>query len=146
MVAAPRGEARGPVRQSKGETLKHTRTVLATAAAALAAAAPATASAASLHAKRVCGPAAKGAAACHAKVVTDAKGQPLATTGPSGYGPTDLQSAYNLAQAGSGAGHTIAIVDAYDLPTAQSDLNVYRSTFGLPPTTIRKVNQSGTTT
>jgi subtilase family serine protease len=45
---------------------------------------------------------------------------------------------------------TVAIVDAYDLPTAESDLAVYRSQYGLPPCTtanlcFRKVNQRGVT-
>jgi len=88
---------------------------------------------------------------CHAQVVTDANGNPLATTGPSGYGPADLRSAYKLTAAGSG---TVAIVDAYDDPTAESDLATYRSTFGLPACTsnssgtgcFRKVNQTGGTT
>ena len=69
---------------------------------------------------------------------------------PSGYGPADLQAAYNLTAASSsnGAGKTIAIVDAFDDPNAESDLAVYRTTFGLPACTsangcFLKVNQSG---
>jgi hypothetical protein len=48
---------------------------------------------------------------------------------PSGYGPSQLQSAYNLASAAAsaGSGETVYIVDAYDYPTAQADLNTYRS-------------------
>jgi hypothetical protein len=73
---------------------------------------------------------------------------PLAT--PAGFAPADIQSAYKL-PAGAGAGRTVAIVDAYDLPTAESDLATYRSQFGLPPCTtangcFRKINQSGGTT
>jgi subtilase family serine protease len=43
--------------------------------------------------------------------------------------PSDLQSAYNLAAAAAsnGSGETVYIVDAYDYPTAQADLNTYRS-------------------
>jgi subtilase family serine protease len=69
---------------------------------------------------------------------------------PSGYGPTDLQSAYALpASAGSGA--TVAIVDAYDDPKAEADLGTYRSQYGLPACTtangcFKKVNQTGGTT
>jgi subtilase family serine protease len=67
---------------------------------------------------------------------------------PSGYGPADLQSAYKLPAAGAGA--TVAIVDAFDDPTAESDLATYRSQFGLPPCTtangcFRKINQNGQT-
>jgi subtilase family serine protease len=111
------------------------------ATAALAVTAPA----AHAGSKKVCGPPSKDGAACHARVVTDAKGAPKVTPAPSGYGPADLRSAYALTATGS-ASQKIAIVDAYDLPTAQADLNVYRSTFGLPATTITKVNQSGGTT
>ncbi|MGC0314711.1 subtilase family serine protease [Kitasatospora acidiphila] len=51
----------------------------------------------------------------------------------SGYGPTDIQSAYNLASAAAsnGAGETVAIVDAQDDPNAEADLAAYRSQFGL---------------
>jgi subtilase family serine protease len=94
---------------------------------------------------RVC-PTAVGAASCHAWVRTDVR--PLAT--PSGYGPADLQSAYQLPSSTAGSGQTIAIVDAFDDPTAESDLNVYRSQYGLPACTtangcFRKVDQNGGT-
>jgi hypothetical protein len=71
-----------------------------------------------------------------------------AASAPSGYGPSDLLSAYNLPSDG-GAGATIAIVDAYDDPSAAADLAVYRSQFGLPPLApgqLRKVNEQGLTT
>ncbi|MDP9111964.1 MAG: hypothetical protein M3M96_10065, partial [Candidatus Eremiobacteraeota bacterium] len=71
---------------------------------------------------------------------------------PPGYGPGDLQSAYALASesASKGAGQTIAIVDAYNDPTAEADLGVYRSQYGLPACTtangcFKKVNQNGGT-
>jgi subtilase family serine protease len=74
---------------------------------------------------------------------------PLAQT-PSGYGPADLQSAYALPSATAGSGQTVAIVDAFDDPTAEQDLAQYRSFYGLPPCTtangcFRKVNQTGGT-
>jgi len=51
--------------------------------------------------------------------------------------PAYLQQAYDLAylSQNAGAGETIAIVDAYDDPNAESDLAAYRSEFGLPPCT-----------
>lgn len=61
----------------------------------------------------------------------------------SGYTPANLQQAYNLPSSTAGYGQIIAIVDAYANPTAQSDLNVYRSQFGLPATTVTQVNESG---
>jgi putative Ig domain-containing protein len=68
---------------------------------------------------------------------------------PSGYGPSDLRSAYALTASGS-ATETVAIVDAYDDPNAESDLGVYRSQYGLPACTtangcFKKVNQNGST-
>lgn len=65
-----------------------------------------------------------------------------------GYGPADIQSAYMLPASTRGAGQTIAIVDAFDDPKAESDLKVYRSNFGLPACgtangCFRKLNQSG---
>ncbi|MFF7770676.1 peptidase S8 [Streptomyces massasporeus] len=72
---------------------------------------------------------------------------------PSGYGPTDLRNAYGLtsAAANNGSGRTIAIVDAYDDPNAESDLAAYRSHYGLPACTtangcFKKVSQTGSTT
>jgi PKD repeat protein len=73
-----------------------------------------------------------------------------ALTAPSPGTPAYLQQAYDLSYLSQnrGAGDTIAIVDAYDDSTAESDLATYRSTFGLPACTtangcFRKVNQSG---
>ena len=74
--------------------------------------------------------------------------RPSAT--PSGYGPSSIQSAYKLAGL-SASGRTVAIVDAYNDPTAEADLGVYRSQFGLPACTtangcFRKVSQTGSST
>jgi subtilase family serine protease len=93
----------------------------------------------------VCGAPAARSASCQAEVVT-ARGTPLASTSPGGLNPADIQDAYKLTGASSTS--TVAIVDAYDDPTAEADLAVYRSTFGLPACTtangcFRKVNQSG---
>ena len=74
------------------------------------------------------------------------------STPGSGKTPTDLQVAYNLASVASASSSaTVAIVDAYNDPTAESDLNVYRSQYGLGSCTtangcFKKVNQSGRTT
>jgi len=96
------------------------------------------------------GPANAGTARCHAHVVTDSAGAPIVTnanTGPSGYWPADLQSAYSINTSG-GAGVTVAIVDAYGYPNAEADLATYRARFGLPACTttngcFKKVNQNG---
>jgi hypothetical protein len=96
-------------------------------------------------------------ARCLAEVVTASGGvRPLVASGPDGFGPADLWSAYRLSASpgtppAGGAGATIAIVDSYDDPNAASDLATYRSTYGLPACTtatgcLRKVNQAGGTT
>ena len=97
----------------------------------------------------VCGTAGAGEARCHAKIRDDAGS--FGTAGPTGYNPADLQAAYALPSSTAGAGQTVAIVDAYDDPYAESDLAKYRSQFGLPACTtangcFRKVNQTGGTT
>lgn len=65
-----------------------------------------------------------------------------------GFGPCDYTSAYRLPTLAGSSTKTVAIVDAYDDPTAESDLAVYRSTYHLPPCTtangcFTKLNQNG---
>jgi subtilase family serine protease len=128
--------------------------VLALGAASVASAQSAVAverSGATFH-KKVCGPSANGMARCHAHVVTDAKGDEIVQNAspmalPSGFGPNDLRSAYNITGTGSQA-YTIAIVDAYGYKNAEADLATYRSTYGLPACTtangcFAKYNQRG---
>ncbi|MGH3435000.1 MAG: hypothetical protein ACRDRN_00870 [Sciscionella sp.] len=94
-----------------------------------------------------------GDATCFAVRQSDTMKAHLAPNAtPSGYGPGDLQSAYNLASAAASAGGnaTVGIVDANDDPNAESDLATYRSTYGLPACTsangcFRKVDQNGGT-
>lgn len=92
-----------------------------------------------------CGPATAGAMRCHALIRTDDRLNPLQTTGPAGYSPTDLRSAYNITASGT---NTVAIIDAYAYPNAEADLATYRTQFGLPACTtangcFRKLNQLG---
>jgi subtilase family serine protease len=108
-------------------------------------------------------------ARCNARIRTDAhartskparagQAHPAGVLGNSGaYDPSYLESAYNLMSlinGGAGAGQVVAVVDAYDDPNVTSDLNYYRSYFGLPtlptctswPSTtacFNKVNQTG---
>ena len=64
-------------------------------------------------------------------------------SGSSGpYTPQQLQQAYLGGKAPSQC-QPIAIVDAYATPNAQSDLNKYRSSFGLPGMTIQQFDQNG---
>jgi subtilase family serine protease len=91
-----------------------------------------------------------GTMRCFALRRTDLKAvrtlAPAAT--PSGLSPANLTSAYALPAGGSGA--TVAIVDAFDDPNAESDLSTYRSQYGLPACTtangcFKKVNSNGAT-
>jgi subtilase family serine protease len=101
-----------------------------------------------------CAPAKAGYAACLALVRTDrtmtrAQAE-RPNIVPAGYGPSSIQSAYKLSGLSAG-GRTVAIVDAYNDPTAEADLGVYRSQFGLPACTsatgcFKKVSQTGSTT
>jgi hypothetical protein len=89
-------------------------------------------------------PRARGSHATSAAVA--AAGQPQPGT------PAYLQQAYDLAYLSqtAGAGTTIAIVDAFNDPTAESDLAAYRSEFGLSACTsnsgcFTKYDQNGGT-
>ncbi len=107
---------------------------------------------------------APGVAHCDAYVRSDlfdtgvqprVHGEPLPSGEASGhafvgddgaYDPAYLQSAYNVPAGGTG--QTVAIVDAYDAPNAESDLAQYRTKFSLPPCTtangcFTKVDQNG---
>jgi len=97
---------------------------------------------------RLCPTAGPGMMRCFAWLRTDVKHDIL----PSGYGPSDLQSAYSLTAASTtgGIGQTLVIVDAFDDPNAEGDLGTYRATFGLSACTTAngcflKVNQNGKT-
>jgi subtilase family serine protease len=74
---------------------------------------------------------------------------PQVMAGPTGLGPSQIQSAYKLGGLSSG-GKTVAIVDAYNDPKAAPDLAKFRSTYGLPACTtangcFKQVNQKGAT-
>ena len=97
-------------------------------------------------AKPVCpGPASAGNARCGAWA------KPDATKSPTGLSPAKMIGAYGFSTSNTaGAGKTIALVDAYDLPTAENDLGVFSKQFSLPACTtangcFKKVNQTGGT-
>ena len=77
---------------------------------------------------------------------------PKRRSGRSGYGPSQLQSAYKLPSSTAGKKQIVAVVDAYNDPKAVSDFNTYRSSWGLPAcnTTTKAgcltvVNENGAT-
>jgi len=76
--------------------------------------------------------------------------RPGAIPSGEGYGPSTFQAAYGLtaASAADGSGTTVAVIDAYNDPTAASDLAEYRSAAGLPALTsgqFTQYNQEGET-
>jgi ricin-type beta-trefoil lectin protein len=77
-------------------------------------------------------------------------------TTPPGFTPTQVQSSYGFPSASAGSGETVAVVSAYDDPTAASDLAAYRTQYSLPEcgtgtgiagsACFQKVSQTGSTT
>jgi subtilase family serine protease len=142
--------------------------VLVAAAAITALALPATGASAapsppSAHAmaagqvtyRRACPAPSRGRVACLAIVDSSTAGQPLTRAGAAAaglhpYQAADLQAAYHLPSALLGEHQTVAIVDAYDDPNAETDLTAYRKANNLPTCTtanrcFEKVNQTGGT-
>ncbi|HZT05628.1 MAG TPA: S53 family peptidase [Chloroflexota bacterium] len=91
------------------------------------------------------GPGGPHAASCHARFVSDQVGTPLTTsTYQSGLTPAQARKAYGFDQiAGTGAGQTIAIVDAYGSPTIANDLAVFSQQFGLPAANLTIAKPQG---
>lgn len=99
----------------------------------------------------VCAAPPEGFAACNA-IRHDArkdKGKPLPPPqgDDGGYAPPALRQAYSVPTVSSAA--TVAVVDAYHLPTALSDVNLYRERWDIPDLnksggpTFRQVGQTG---
>jgi subtilase family serine protease len=102
------------------------------------------------HATRVCAvPTKMGQMACDSMVLVDARGKMITSDVPipAAFTPADIQKAYNLKGLKSD-GATVAVIDAYGYSNLEADLKVFRSTYGLPPCTIKNgclsiVNQHG---
>jgi len=63
----------------------------------------------------------------------------------SGFTPAQFNKAYGVnLLTNRGAGITVGIIDACGNPNAQTDLNKYDTTYGLPATTITVVKPQGT--
>ncbi|MGI5224245.1 S8 family serine peptidase [Actinoallomurus sp. CA-142502] len=108
---------------------------------------------AGLPVKRACPDTSKpGMVTCLALVRTDVTPQHgiQPQHAPTGLGARELRDAYRLPTATAGKGQTVAIINVFDDPKAESDLAVYRAQYGLPPCTtangcFRKVNADGST-
>jgi subtilase family serine protease len=71
----------------------------------------------------------------------------------AGYTPAQIRAAYGFnavtlsnGAAGTGAGQTIAIVDAYSDPNISGDLTAFDSQYGLSAASLKVVSQTGSTT
>ena len=125
----------------------------ASAASAGAAAAAAAVSAASNVGTPSCGVNRAQHATCflrmHVRRDSSGRVRPAATTSaPSGgYTAPQIQAAYQL-PISSGSGQVIAVIDAFDTASAESDLASYRARFGMPACTtangcFRKITMGG---
>src|SRR5437867_4053648 len=67
-----------------------------------------------------------------------------ATSAPTGLVPAQARKAYGIDQLpNSGAGQTVAIVDAFDDPNIASDLATFKAQFGVGPCNFSKIYASG---
>ena len=77
---------------------------------------------------------------------------PKATIGPAGgLTPSDLATAYDFSSTATGTGQTVAIVDAYNDPNINTDLQTFDSQYGLATCSeasgcLRVLSQTGTAT
>jgi ribonuclease len=77
---------------------------------------------------------------------------PNGSSAPTGLSPNVMRKAYGVdvtqfgTVAGDGTGQVIAIVDAYDLPSAATDLTAFSKQYGLPEARLVKLGQTGGTT
>jgi hypothetical protein len=91
-----------------------------------------------------------GKLTCLAKALgRSGRNGPQIMSGPTGLGPSQIQSAYKLSGLNAG-GRTVALVDAYNDPKAASDLATFRKAYGLPACTtanvcFSQVNETGAT-
>ncbi len=86
---------------------------------------------------------------CHAHAMLNNAGEHFSASTPTGLSPANVQSAYGLPTSSANA-PTVAIVDAFGYKTAEADLAVFRSHYGLPACTtangcLKIVNQNGQT-
>ncbi len=95
---------------------------------------------------RACAHATKTRSSCYTVVMAGESGSLLSGGEPAGLGANDIRDAYDIPN--SQSQQTVAVVVAYDYPTAEADLATYRRHYGLPACTtgngcFRKINQRG---
>ncbi|HEY0193668.1 MAG TPA: hypothetical protein VGC42_21270, partial [Kofleriaceae bacterium] len=92
----------------------------------------------------------EGKLRCHAHVQIDRSTNRIKShaAAPTGFGPPDLQAAYQIDPNAVVGTPTVAIIDAYGYAAVESDLAAYRTYYNLPACTIANgcltvVNQQG---
>lgn len=108
------------------------------------------------HLAHVCGRPAPGQVTCLADVLVQGhtpNGVPdMSSSTPGGMSPAQILSDYGFPTSlQAGAGQTVAVVDAYDDPSIQADLQTFSTQYGLPACTtangcLTKVNERGGST
>lgn len=100
--------------------------------------------------RAVCGNPSPDSMRCHSQILVGSDHiTPFVSKSPSGLSPDQIKGAYTFPTSStSGAGQIIAIVDAYDDPSAEKDLAVFSGQYNLPSCTtsngcFTKVNQTG---
>lgn len=83
-----------------------------------------------------------GAPTCLVLIV-DKGVNPACVGSTCGIAPKELQRRYNLPSFTKGKGQVVALVDAFDDPTAEADLATYRTEFGLGVAKFKKYNEHG---
>ncbi len=83
---------------------------------------------------------------CFVKLNAATRSAGRAAPDPAGWGAPALRQAYGLS--GPSASTTVAVIVAFDYPSAEADMNHYRQQFGLPACTsasgcFTKLNQKG---
>ena len=95
---------------------------------------------------RLCRTASSHQYRCFVKLNAATRSAGRASPDPAGWGAPALRAAYGLS--GPSATTTVAVIAAYDYPSAEADMNTYRRQFGLPACTsasgcFTKLNQKG---
>ena len=86
----------------------------------------------------------EGGVQCQVLLIGKAQQPPCSPSSTCGWIPKDLQTRYNLTGSlGKGSGQIVALIELGDLPSAQTDLQTYRTQFGLGTAPFTKYNEEG---
>lgn len=98
---------------------------------------------------KLCRASGQQAYSCYVKLNAATRTAGRASPDPAGWGAPALRSAYGITEDAQDP-DTVAVIVAYDYPSAEDDMNHYRAQYGLPPCTsasgcFTKINQKGET-